>query len=245
MEEWEGFLFLSLAQDPEPFAQAFAPLIGRLARFELPRLVAVKRFDYDVAANWKLIFQNYSECLHCPVIHPELSSLMPYTSGANDLTEGPFLGGYMLITEPNASLTLSGRACALPLGGDGVPAEERRRAYYYTIFPNLMLSIHPDYAVSYMLWPQGPGRTHIECEWLFRADAPGRADFNPEDAVQFWDLTNRQDWHICEQSFAGISSRAYVPGPYSPRESMPAAWDRAFLAALGHDGESGKGNGER
>ena len=216
-----------------------------MARFELPRLVAVKRIDYEVAANWKLIFQNYSECLHCPVIHPELSSLMPYTSGANDLTEGPFLGGYMLITEPNASLTLSGRACALPLGGDGVPAEERRRAYYYTIFPNLMLSIHPDYAVSYMLWPQGPGRTHIECEWLFRADAPGRADFNPEDAVQFWDLTNRQDWHICEQSFAGISSRAYVPGPYSPRESMPAAWDRAFLAALGYDREGGKGNGER
>src|SRR2546427_274427 len=144
---------------------------------------------------------------------------MPYTSGANDLTEGPFLGGYMLITEPNASLTLSGRACALPLGGDGVPAEERRRAYYYTIFPNLMLSIHPDYVVSYLLWPQAPGRTHIECEWLFRADALGRPDFNPDDAVQFWDLTNRQDWHICEQSFAGISSRAYGPGPSPGDES--------------------------
>lgn len=237
LHEWEGFLFLSLAQDPEPFPHAFAPLIGRFARFHLARLKAVKRIDYAVAANWKLIFQNYSECLHCPVIHPELSSMMPYTSGANDLTAGPFLGGYMLITEPNASMTVSGRACALPLGD--LPTDERRRAYYYTIFPNLMLSIHPDYVVYYLLWPQAPGRTHIECEWLFRADAIGRGDFNPDDAVRFWDLTNRQDWHICEQSFAGISSRAYVPGPYSPRESMPAAWDEAFLAALGHDREAG------
>lgn len=231
LAEWEGFLFVNLARDPEPLERALAPLVGRFSRFGLPGLRRVHRVEYDVKANWKLIFQNYSECLHCPVIHPELSGVLPYASGANDLVEGPFLGGYMLITEPHASATMSGRACAVPF--PGLLPEERRRAYYYTIFPNLMLSLHPDYVLSYLVWPVDPARTQIRSEWLFHPDAPGRPDFRPEDAIEFWDVTNRQDWHICELSQAGISSRAYAPGPYSPRESIPAAWDRAYLAAMG------------
>lgn len=231
LAEWEGFLFVSIAREPVPFDRAFAPVFGRFTRFNLPRLAAVRRVEYDVRANWKLIFQNYSECLHCPVIHPELSRVLPYTSGANDLVEGPFLGGSMVISEPNASATLTGRACALPLADAG--SGDERRAYYYTLFPNLMLSIHPDYAVYYLVWPEAPDRTRIVCEWLFHPDAPGRPDFHPDDAFQFWDTTNRQDWSICERSHAGITSRVYAPGPYSPRESIPAAWDRAYLDIMG------------
>ncbi len=228
--EWEGFLFVNLARDPEPFHEVFAPVYDRLSRFNLDALRIGHRIDYSVKANWKLVFQNYSECLHCPVIHPELSSIMPYQSGENDLVEGPFLGGFMLLTPPNASATMTGRACAIPLGD--LPEEERRRAYYYTIFPNLMLSIHPDYVVYYTLWPDGPASTRIVCEWLFHPDAAKAPGFNPDDAIEFWDTTNRQDWSISEQSFAGISSRAYVPGPYSPRESIPAAWDREYLRKM-------------
>jgi len=230
LREWEGFLFISLARDPEPFDEVFAPIYNRLSRFNLDTLRIGHRIDYEVKANWKLVFQNYSECLHCPVIHPELSSIMPYQSGENDLVEGPFLGGFMLLTPPNASATMTGRACAIPLGD--LPDEERRRAYYYTIFPNLMLSIHPDYVVYYTLWPDGPANTRIICEWLFHPDAASAPGFNPNDAIEFWDMTNRQDWSISEQSFAGISSRAYVPGPYSPRESIPAAWDREYLRKM-------------
>ncbi|MEO8296128.1 MAG: aromatic ring-hydroxylating dioxygenase subunit alpha [Gemmatimonadota bacterium] len=230
IHEWEGFLFLHLGANPESFESANAALIGRFSRFNLPSLKVGKRIEYDVNSNWKLVFQNYSECLHCPVIHPELSSLMPYTSGANDLIEGNVLGGYMIISEPNKSMTMTGRSCGLRLGN--MPEEDYQRAYYYTIFPNLMLSIHPDYVVYYTLWPQAAGRTKVVCEWMFHPGSFGLADFNPEDAVEFWDTTNRQDWHITERSFAGISSRSYEPGPYSPRESVPAAWDRAFLEAI-------------
>ena len=73
----------------------------------------------------------------------------------------------------------------------------------------------------------------ILCDWLFHPDAFGRADFRPDDAIAFWDMTNRQDWHVCELSQQGIASRAYEPGPYSPRESIPAAWDREYLRVLG------------
>ena len=232
LETWEGFVFVNLAGAPEPFAQAFAPVAGRFSRFNLSALRAARRVDYDVAANWKLIFQNYSECLHCPVIHPGLAKLTPYTSGENDLIDGPFLGGYMVITKEGGSLTLSGRACGAPVGQ--LPAEDLNRVYFYSIFPNLLLSLHPDYVMFHTLWPDGPGRTRITCDWLFHPDSFAAPGFDPDDAVRFWDETNRQDWHICEQSHAGITSRAYVPGPYSPREGIAAAWDREFLQALGH-----------
>ncbi|MEZ4455690.1 MAG: aromatic ring-hydroxylating dioxygenase subunit alpha [Gemmatimonadales bacterium] len=230
--EWEGFVFVSLAEEPVPFDEAFAPVAGRFARFGLGQLKIGRRVRYEIAANWKLVFQNYSECLHCPTIHPELSCKLPYQSGANDLTEGPYLGGYMEITEGNESVTESGRFAARPVAP--LPAEDLRRAYYYTMMPNLFLSIHPDYVNYYMVWPERPDLTVVESEWLFHPEAFGDPGFNPEDAVAIWDLTNRQDWHITEESQRGIRSRRYAPGPYSARESVPAAWDRAYLEMMGH-----------
>lgn len=233
---WEGFIFVNLADEPQPFDVAFAPMIGRLARFNLPSLRVVRRIDYDVAANWKLILQNYSECLHCPTIHPELSTKLPYTSGANDLVEGPFLGGYMEIKAPHQSATISGRSCALPLGN--LTGADATRAYYYTLFPAAMLSIHPDYAVWYSVQPMAADRSTVRCEWMVNPDAPAAAGYNIADAEEFWDLTNRQDWNICERSQSGVSSRAYTPGPYSPRESIPAAWDREYLKVMNTPPES-------
>lgn len=229
--EWEGFVFVNVAERPEPFEAAFAPMVGRLSRFDLGALEVRHSVAYDVRANWKLVFQNYSECLHCPMIHPELSAVLPYQSGANDLTEGPFLGGYMEITEPNESATMSGRACGRIVSG-AFEGSDRRRAFYYSLMPNMLLSIHPDYANYYRLTPVGVDRTIVETEWMFHPSSADDASFNPDDAIAFWDVTNRQDWDICERSQAGVSSRRYAPGPYSPRESIPAAWDRAYLQMM-------------
>ncbi|HJU72531.1 MAG TPA: aromatic ring-hydroxylating dioxygenase subunit alpha [Gemmatimonadaceae bacterium] len=231
--EWEGFVFLNLARDPEPFEDAFGPVLQRFSRYNISRLTTVRRIQYDVQANWKLILQNYNECLHCPTIHPMLSKVLPYTSGANDLIDGPFLGGYMEIAQPNESATVSGRTCG-PLVGD-LSGDDLHRAYYYSLFPNMMLSMHPDYVVSYMVWPVHPTASHIVSDWLFHPDAVAHPDFDPTGAIEFWDVTNRQDWAICEQSQLGVRSRAYTPGPYSPRESIPAAWDRTYLKAMGSD----------
>ncbi len=230
LASWGGFLFVSLAEEPEPFEEAFAPLLDRFMRFNLPALRAWRRIEYDVRANWKLVFQNYSECLHCPVIHPRLSKLTPFRTGQNDLVEGPFLGGFMVLADKGGSMTLSGRSCA-PTVGD-LPEEDLERVYYYSIFPNLLLSLHPDHVMAHRLWPQAPDRTRIVCEWLFHPDASLAQGFDPEDAIGFWDATNREDWHICELGQAGISSRRYAPGPYSPRESLPAAWDREYLRLI-------------
>jgi Rieske 2Fe-2S family protein len=84
----------------------------------------------------------------------------------------------------------------------------------------------------HQLWPKAPDRTLIVCDWFFHPEAFDRSDFKPEDAIEFWDMTNKQDWHMCELSQQGIASRAYEPGPYSSRESIPAAWDRYYLQAM-------------
>jgi Rieske 2Fe-2S family protein len=232
LAEWEGFILVNVDREAPPFASAWSPLIGRLARYGLANLVVGHRAEYEVQANWKLAFQNYSECLHCPAIHPQLAAVLPYQSGANDLTEGPFLGGYMEIAPAHQSATMSGRACGRFVHAE-LPSEDRQRAYFYTLMPNMLLSLHPDYVTYYLVQPLAADRSRIRCEWLFHPDSLAAADGNVQDAVEFWDVTNRQDWDIIEQSQLGIASRRYLPGPYSPRESLSAAWDREYLRQMG------------
>jgi Rieske 2Fe-2S family protein len=173
------------------------------------------------------MFENYSECYHCPGVHPQLQKISPYDSSKNDLREGPFLGGFMQIN-PGKSLTMSGNACAAFVG----KIEDLQQVFYYSIFPNMLLSLHPEYVMVHQLWPQSPERTVIVCDWFFHPDAFRHKKFSPHDAIEFWDTTNRQDWHVCELSQQGIASRAYQPGPFSSRESIPAAWDRYYLQVV-------------
>lgn len=230
---WEGFLFVNISQKPKLFENAWAKPLSHLRRFDLETLVVGHRVTYDIAANWKLIFQNYNECLHCPTMHPELSQVLPFTSGANDLVRGSFLGGYMQIRPPNESATLNGRACGIRISTK-ITAEETHRAYYYSLMPNMLLSIHPDYANYYIIHPLSANKTRVESEWLFPKETLADANNNIQSAIEFWDLTNRQDWNIVERNHLGITSRRYVPGPYSPRESIPAAWDRYYLTRASH-----------
>ncbi len=229
--EWEGFLFLSLAADPEPLDAALRPLLGRFAPWRLPRLVSVRQIAYDVRANWKLIFQNFSECYHCPPVHPALAKLSHYRSGANDLRDGGVLGGYMLINEKGGSLTMSGRACGAPLGE--LPEDERQRVYYYSIFPSTFVTVQPDFVMATRLEPAAVDRTRVVCDWLFAPETLDGPRFDPGDGIEIWDVTNRQDWHMCELAQQGVSSRAYRPGLYSKEESLLAAFDREYLRSLG------------
>jgi Rieske 2Fe-2S family protein len=235
---WEGFLFVNLARRPTTLEETLAPLGNRFAARELSRLSAVRRIEYEVAANWKLIFQNFSECLHCPPVHPKLARLSHYRSGANDLREGSILGGYMRINEPGGSLTSSGKMCGAPLGD--LTDEDRGRVYYYSVFPNFFLTIQPDFVMATFLTPVAVDRSRIVCEWLFAPETLSRPELDPSDGVSLWDETNRQDWHICELAQRGVSSRAYVPGVYSTAESLLAAFDREYRASMERPGTRGE-----
>ncbi|HET6847044.1 MAG TPA: SRPBCC family protein, partial [Anaerolineales bacterium] len=111
--------------------------------------------------------------------------------------------------------------------------EEARRGYYYSVLPNLLLNLHPDYVMFHLVTPHGPGHSTIVTEWLFHPEAIDKPGFNPADAVEFWHETNVQDWHVCELGQLGVSSQAYAQGWYTPRESLLAAFDRHYLEIMG------------
>ncbi len=233
LAEWQGFLFLNLAADPEPFAEALRPLQGRFDHWRLAELRSVHQTVYEVDSNWKLFFHNYSECYHCPNVHPHLNRLTPYRQTENDLDDGPVLGGPMWMSNPEGSMTMHGERCATPF--PGLTAEERGRVYYYVLFPSAFLSLHPDYVLLHRAQRLAIGRTRIVCDWLFHPDAIGAPGFDPRPAIDFWDLTNRQDWELCANAYKGVMSMAWVPGPYSELESQLAAFDRQYLRALRPD----------
>ena len=228
--ELHGFIFVSLARNPEPLERSHAALAGRFGAWRLAELRTARTIVYEVACNWKLIFQNYSECYHCPLIHPQLDRLSPSDSGRNDLVEGAILGGYSELRKPGGSLTRSGVTARPPIRG--LAPADRDRVYYYTVVPSLLLSLHPDYAMAHLVRPLAPDRTAISCAWLFEPETIAAAGFDPSDAVEFWDLTNRQDWTVCELTQRGVASRAYVPGPYANAEGLLAAFDRHYLALM-------------
>jgi Rieske 2Fe-2S family protein len=160
--------------------------------------------------------------------------MSPPKSGGNDLIEGPFLGGFLEVNELGGSLTDSGRACGVSVGS--FSAKELQQAWFYVLFPQMLLSLHHDYVMVHTLWPQSPGLTRIECEWLFHPDSIGNDKWNPEDGISFWDKTNREDWHVSELTQMGVASSRYQPGPYSNREAMSAAFDREYLRAMNDGG---------
>ena len=230
LADWQGFLFLNLSPDPQPFAEALPALVGKFEPWRLPELRSAHQTVYEVEANWKLFFHNYSECYHCPNVHPHLNKLTPYRQTENDLDEGPVLGGPMWMTNPEGSMTMHGGRCAPPF--PDLSPEQRGRVYYYVLFPSAFLSLHPDYVLLHRAQPLALDRTRILCDWLFHPDAIAAPGFDPQPAIDFWDLTNRQDWELCANAYKGVVSRAWDPGPYSELESQLAAFDRQYLRAL-------------
>jgi glycine betaine catabolism A len=225
---WDGHIFVNLSSGtPAPLREQLADLPSRFASWRMQDLRLGRRIVYDVNANWKLIIQNYNECLHCPNLHPALNKLSHYLSGENDPLQPTYMGGRMDLRPGVDTLTMSGKCSREMLAG--LSPQDARRVYYYAIFPNMLLSLHPDYMMVHSLWPQSAGRTINICEWHFHPAEMARQAFDPADAVEFWDMTNRQDWHVCELSQAGISSRAYTPGPYSNREDLLYAFDRMIV----------------
>jgi Rieske 2Fe-2S family protein len=223
---WDGHFFLNLGEPAQSLAAQLGDLPKKFAPWRMQDLRLHKRVVYDVAANWKLLLLNYNECLHCPLLHPALNKLTDYLGAANEDPQPNYVGGTMGFRNGAETMSIDGklRRRYLPDLGE----EERKQVCYYTIYPNFLLSLHPDYMMTHTLWPKSVDRTEIICEWHFHPDEMARPFFQANDAIDLWDLTNREDWRIVELSQAGVRSRAYTPGPYSPRERLLHGIDRAL-----------------
>jgi glycine betaine catabolism A len=235
LDTWNGFLFVNLDANAQPLLDYLADLPAAVAAYPIAGVRRARRIEYEVNANWKVIGENYSECYHCPGVHPQLNRLSPYDRGRNLESRGPWAGGWMELIETAETMSLDGAAHGRP-PLPGIGPENERRVYYFVLWPNLLLSLHPDYVMTHQVWPIDAERSRIVCEWLFDPQVMARPDFDPSDAVDFWDLTNRQDWEVCERQQTGTRSRAYAAGRYSLMEDMVHAFDLMVADGYAQDG---------
>lgn len=228
VDTWQGFVFVNLAAEGPSLADQLGDLVEHMARFDFGSLRSARRIEYAVDANWKFIAENYSECYHCPGVHPQLNKLTPYDLGGDFEPHGAWQGGWMELVGEAETMALDGghgsRDGRPPMRG--ITPVDERRIFYYVIWPMTFISIHPDYLLLHRLVPEGASRTRVVCEWLFEAETIAMAGFDPSDAVAFWDLTNQQDWHVCELQQRGTSSSSWVAGRYSNQEASVHAFDR-------------------
>ncbi|GAB3980144.1 aromatic ring-hydroxylating dioxygenase subunit alpha [Actinoallomurus acanthiterrae] len=218
---WHGWAFVNATGDAPPFAEHAGALTALVEPYAPETLRLAARHEYDVRANWKVIVENYHECYHCPLIHPELCAVSPPASGDNYDLPGAWIGGSMDLRDHAETMSLDGRS-----GGAFIPGAERRRVHYFGLAPDLLISLHPDYVMTHRLRPRAPDRTTIECSWYVPEEA-GDAGY----AVEFWDRTNRQDWAACESVQRGLASPHFRPGPFAPSEDAVHAWVRMLARA--------------
>jgi Rieske 2Fe-2S family protein len=221
---WDGNIFINLAKGHGPLHEQLDDLPERFDAWGMGDLRLGRRIVYDVKANWKLIVLNYNECLHCPNLHPALNRLHHYLGAENVAPTACYCGGAMGFRDNVETMSVDGkrRREYLP----GLNESQRQQVVYYSIYPNFLLSLHPDYVMTHTLWPRAHNRTEVVCEWHFHPSELAKLGFEMDDAIEFWDVTNREDWWIAEQSQAGIQSRVYQPGPYSEREELLWSFDQ-------------------
>ena len=226
--EYLGWVWVDLSGQAPPIEGFYGNLAENAAPYETGRLRTAAVHSYVVDANWKIIVENYNECYHCSSIHPELCEVTPPDSGRDHEPTGMWCGGTMVLKDHAVTMSLDGHSDGINFSA--LDAEAAREVWYLTVAPNLLLSMHPDYVMTHRLTPISQSQTHIECAWLFTPETFQLDGFDPAYAVDFWDITNREDWTACENVMKGVRQQGYRPGPLSSWEGTVYQ----FLALMGH-----------
>jgi len=237
---WGGFLFVHLAgRKAPPLAQTLGTMPARFERYAFASLRIGKRIVADVHANWKLLCENFSECFHCPPVHPELCRIVTaYRDAGAWGLQRDVDGRAIAETRPEyaagaQTLTLDGSAKIAPFRG--LTAVERRTLYVPAmVLPNLFLNVQPDYVNAHMMFPTGPESVRIVYDWLFEPEAIAGPGFDLDHYIALWDITNKQDARNCEWQQRGIRSREFRHGHFVPQEfdcHRFAEWVRSALGA--------------
>ena len=233
VDEHGGFLFVNLAESPRPLSEHLRDSNETITDFERYRMQDLRLgrgITYDVAANWKIVVENYNECLHCPTIHPELVKVIPlFRKG--EVWDGETIDGGNLMLEGFTSFTATGTS-DLPKF-PGLLDDDYGMYYGVFQFPNLMVNMHPDSVMTYLVYPMGPARTTVVSEFYFRPEAIALPGFDPTPTVELWDLISRQDWAVCERAQLGVSSRSYRSGVYPKKDRLLWDFNQRWRRAMG------------
>jgi glycine betaine catabolism A len=214
VREWLGYVWVCLADEPPSFEQQVVgdvrDRLGDVTAIDNYRVDSLElghRETYDVAANWKLIIENFMECYHCATIHPELTEVLP--EFADGLAAQYFVGHGAQFGEEIQGFTVDGSdgLDRLP----GVSGDQDRRYYAITVRPQVFVNLVPDHVILHRMFPLSPSRTVVECDWLYLSDVvAGGRDLS--HSVELFHRVNRQDFDACERCQLATDSRVYADG---------------------------------
>jgi Rieske 2Fe-2S family protein len=214
MREWLGYAWVCLAGQPPSFEDTVIGAVTErlgdpraIGAYGLDDLALGQRITYSVAANWKLIVENFMECYHCAPIHPELTGVLP-----------EFAAGFAAQYYVGHGAAFAGRAAGFTIDGSagfgrlpGVTDDQDRRYYAVTIRPQVFINLVPDHVILHRMIPLGPDRTTVVCDWLFDAGVVASGQ-DVSRSVELFDRVNQQDFAACERTQPSMSSRAYRDG---------------------------------
>ncbi|RWP55309.1 aromatic ring-hydroxylating oxygenase subunit alpha [Mesorhizobium sp.] len=225
---WRGFVFVNLREDAAGSAEtSFDPASGNLANWPLETLVSGHVLRKVMDCNWKIFWENFNECLHCPGVHKDLSRLVPiYGRGLMGRHDDPEWARYADNDAPEFSGGL--RAGAETWSRDGrvhgpvfpelTSAERTAGQTYATNLPSMFIVGHVDYVRTVRLVPLGPEQTELTAEWLFSPEALADPTADIDNIVAFGRQVLEEDADICEVNQKGLRSMRHEAGVLMPEE---------------------------
>ena len=226
LDTWGGFIFLNLCDDPDCDLPEF---LGKeteyLENWPLEELRSVNQEKMSVACNWKIFWENYCECYHCPRVHPELCKVMPvYKDAVFDAAdipgwepayEGDDGGG--AVGNGAKTWTMSGET-ALPTIDGPTDREIERGVIFSTVSGSMYVVGHPDYVRCVRIIPTGPESIEIVVDWLLPKDFEVNNTDALESIYELARLVVKQDSEVCELNQLGLHSRSHQQGMLVPQE---------------------------
>lgn len=219
---WNGFLYVCLDAEAPDFDGA--PDLGAsyLDNWPMNDLVTGHTFTKVMNCNWKIFWENYNECLHCPGIHPELSEMVPiYGQGYMSANEAP---GWTPekdagtpLKQGAATWSMNGELCG-PVFPNLSESERAAGLHFITMLPTMFIVAHPDYVRAVSLRPLGPEQTELRAEWLFLPEVLNTEGFDIHNVVDFATLVLKQDGEAAEMNQRGLRNAAFSGGILMPQE---------------------------
>jgi Rieske 2Fe-2S family protein len=230
-EQWEGFVFVNLSrEEPRPLLEDLTDQqdgVLELARVGLSQLRIGHVTTVDVQANWKILMENYNECLHCPTVHPELVAVIPAYRTGSIFEHGRSDGGVTL-ADGRTAVAVDPRL-RLPLL-PGLKGRDEGTAYFGAmVYPSMFLDVDGSSALATAIFPTGPRSCRLVTEYLFSPEAFDDPAFDPSPVVEMNDLVTRQDNEVCERVQRGVRSRAFDHGVFPAKDSWVYEFDQRYL----------------
>jgi Rieske 2Fe-2S family protein len=227
LKAWRGFVYVNLADPGQGFGRNFNTNTDTVANWPLEELQVGHRLTKRIQCNWKIFWENYNECLHCPTIHPALSSLVPiYRRGIMEQRDDPDWRSHERDTDPAYRGGLRAGAGTWSLDGRtlghefaALTADERRLGYHFvTNLPSHYLVAHVDHVRSSRLLPLGPEQTELEVEWLFPRETLEDSRVDIRSVCDFSAQVLAEDAAACETNQRGLHARPHLHGMLMPEE---------------------------